>query len=53
VSVPIEGKSNRAIAKLLVLSEKMIANHLSRIYGKVGLENRTGATAFAIRHGLA
>lgn len=47
------GKSNRAIAEELVLSEKTVENHLRNIYGKIGAENRATATAFAIRHGLA
>ncbi|HEX5414848.1 MAG TPA: response regulator transcription factor, partial [Chloroflexota bacterium] len=47
------GKSNRAIAEELVLSEKTVENHLRNIYGKIGAENRATATAFAVRQGLA
>ena len=47
------GKSNREIAEKLVLSEKTVENHLSRIYGKIGAENRVAAATFAIRHGLS
>lgn len=47
------GKSNRAIAVELVLSEKTVENHLTRIYGKIGADNRVAAAAFAIHHGLA
>jgi predicted ATPase/DNA-binding CsgD family transcriptional regulator len=47
------GRSNREIATDLVLSEKTVENHLTRIYGKIGAENRAAAAAFAIRHGLA
>lgn len=47
------GKSNREIAEQLVLSEKTVENHLTRIYGKIGADNRVGAAAFAIHHGLA
>jgi len=47
------GRSNREIASDLVLSEKTVENHLTRIYAKVGAENRAAAAAFAIRHGLA
>ncbi|HEX3270009.1 MAG TPA: AAA family ATPase [Ktedonobacterales bacterium] len=47
------GRSNREIASDLVLSEKTVENHLTRIYGKIGAENRAAAAAFAIRHGLA
>lgn len=47
------GKSNRDIAGELFLSEKTVANHLRNILSKTGTDNRTGAAAFAIRHGLA
>ena len=47
------GKSNRAIAAALYLSEKTIERHLSSIYAKTGAENRAAATAFALRHGVA
>ncbi len=47
------GRSNREIASDLVLSEKTVENHLTRIYAKIGAENRAAAAAFAIRHGLA
>jgi ATP/maltotriose-dependent transcriptional regulator MalT len=47
------GKSNREIARTLVLSEKTVANHLANIFAKTGADNRAAATAFAIRHGLA
>jgi DNA-binding CsgD family transcriptional regulator len=47
------GRSNREIASDLVLSEKTVENHLTRIYAKTGAENRAAAAAFAIRHGLA
>ncbi len=47
------GKSNREIAHDLALSEKTVANHLTSIFNKIGVDNRTAATAFAIRHDLA
>jgi DNA-binding CsgD family transcriptional regulator len=47
------GKSNRAIAQALIISEKTVANHLANIFAKTGAGNRAAATAFAIRHGLA
>jgi DNA-binding CsgD family transcriptional regulator/tetratricopeptide (TPR) repeat protein len=48
-----EGKTNRQIAHELVVSEKTVTNHLTSIFNKVGVDNRAGATAFAIRHHLA
>lgn len=40
-----KGKSNRAIAKALFLSEKTVKNTLSRAYAKLGVHNRAEATA--------
>jgi ATP/maltotriose-dependent transcriptional regulator MalT len=48
-----QGRTNREIAGALVLSEKTVARHLTTIYTKAGVENRAGAAAFALRHGLA
>jgi predicted ATPase/DNA-binding CsgD family transcriptional regulator len=48
-----QGKSNRAIAEELTLSEKTVANHIAHIFAKTGADNRAGATAFAVRQGLA
>jgi predicted ATPase/DNA-binding NarL/FixJ family response regulator len=47
------GLSNRAIAEALQISEKTVINHLTAIFQKTGCDNRTAATAFAIRRGLA
>lgn len=47
------GKTNRAVAVELYLSEKTVARHLSNIYLKLGLSSRTAATAYAYEHGLA
>jgi DNA-binding CsgD family transcriptional regulator len=30
-----------------------VINHVSSIFAKTGVENRAGAAAFAVRHGLA
>ena len=48
-----QGRTNRVIAVALVLSEKTVARHLTTIFSKIGVENRSGAVAFALRHGLA
>ncbi len=46
------GQSNREIAQALALSEKTIANHLTAIFNKLGVDNRASAAVFATRHGL-
>lgn len=47
-----EGKSNRAIAGELVISEKTVARHVANIFLKLDLSSRSAATAYAYRHRL-
>lgn len=44
------GKSNRAIAAELLLSEHTVARHLQNIFTKLDVASRTAATAFAFEH---
>ena len=46
------GKTNRAIAEELFISEKTVARHVSNIFDKVGVSSRTGAAAWAFQHNL-
>jgi DNA-binding CsgD family transcriptional regulator/tetratricopeptide (TPR) repeat protein len=46
------GKTNRAIADELFISEKTVARHVSNIFDKVGVSSRTAATAWAFQHNL-
>lgn len=46
------GKTNRAIALELAISEKTVARHVSNIFTKLGLTTRAAATAYAYRHHL-
>ncbi len=48
-----QGASNRAIAAQLRIAEKTVRNHVEHIYAKVGVSNRTGASLFAITHGIS
>jgi HD-GYP domain-containing protein (c-di-GMP phosphodiesterase class II) len=49
----VRGMSNREIADALVLSPKTVGRHVERIYAKIDVSTRVGATLFAIEHGLA
>ena len=46
------GKTNRAIADALGLSEKTVARHVSNIFVKLGLSSRAAATAYAYQNKL-
>ena len=46
------GKTNRAIATELFITEKTVARHVSNIFTKLGLSSRSEATAYAFKHGL-
>jgi DNA-binding NarL/FixJ family response regulator len=46
------GKTNRAIAKKLFISEKTVARHLSNIFLKLDLSSRAAATAYAYENKL-
>lgn len=46
------GKTNRAIAKELGLSEKTVARHLHNSLTKIGVPSRAAATAYAYENGL-
>jgi len=46
------GKTNRAIAADLAISEKTVARHVSNIFTKLDLSSRSAATAYAYEHKL-
>lgn len=47
-----DGRSNRAIAEELVLSERTVHRHVSNVFGKLGVSSRAAATAYAYRQEL-
>ncbi|MFF6784109.1 response regulator [Streptomyces sp. NPDC012510] len=47
-----DGRSNREIARALVLSEKTVKTHVSNILMKLDLADRTQAALWAVRHGV-
>jgi len=48
-----EGKDNTAIADILVVTKRTVQNHISNLYGKLGVSSRTEAMLYALQHGLA
>ncbi len=48
-----QGLDNAAIAQRLIVTKRTIQNHVSTIYNKLGVTNRTEATLYALRHGWA
>jgi DNA-binding NarL/FixJ family response regulator len=48
-----DGRSNREIARALVLSEKTVKTHVSNILMKLDLADRTQAALWAVRHGIS
>ena len=52
LSLVARGSSDKQIAAALVISQKTARNHVERIYTKIGVSNRIGASMYALRHGL-
>ncbi|WP_103502210.1 MULTISPECIES: response regulator transcription factor [Streptomyces] len=52
LSLIARGRSNREIARNLVLSEKTVKTHVSNILMKLDLADRTQAALWAVRHGI-
>jgi DNA-binding NarL/FixJ family response regulator len=48
-----QGLSNKQIAKELFVTEQTVKFHLTNIYRKLQVSNRTEATRYAYQHGLA
>jgi DNA-binding CsgD family transcriptional regulator len=46
------GKTNKAIARALFVSERTVDRHVSNIFMKIGVATRAAATAFAYENGL-
>jgi len=46
------GRSNKEMARELVISEKTVGHHIQHIYTKIDVSTRAGATLFAMQHDL-
>ncbi len=47
-----QGKTNKQISQCLMLSTSTVRNHISNIFTKLNISNRSQATAIAIYAGL-
>ncbi len=47
-----KGKSNREIATSLFVTEKTVKTHISNIFAKLEVQDRTQAALYAVKHGL-
>jgi len=47
-----EGRSNREIAGQLFISERTVKNHLTSVFGKLGVSDRTRAALYAVKNRL-
>jgi DNA-binding NarL/FixJ family response regulator len=45
-----KGRSNREIARALHVAEKTVKAHVSSVLAKLGVQDRTQAALFAVRH---
>jgi DNA-binding CsgD family transcriptional regulator len=52
INLVAQGKTNRAIAELLSISERTVDRHVSNILLKLDVPSRSAATAYAWKHGL-
>ena len=47
-----DGRTNQEIAAALFISPNTVTNHVTSILNKLGLDSRTAAATYAVRHGL-
>jgi len=48
----LAGRTNKAIAATISISEKTVEFHLNRIYTKIGMRTRMLAGVWALQHGM-
>jgi len=48
----VKGRSNKEMAAALSISEDTVKFHFKRLFAKLGVQDRTEAAIFAIRHGI-
>ncbi len=53
VALVAQGRSNREIAEVFVISEKTVKTHIGHVLSKLGLKDRTQLAIYALKHDLA
>lgn len=48
----LAGRTNKAIAAAISISEKTVEFHLNKIYTKIGMRTRMLAGVWAVQHGI-
>jgi predicted ATPase/DNA-binding CsgD family transcriptional regulator len=48
----VDGRSDREIAAALSISPRTVGGHVTNLLAKLGVDSRTSAASFAVRHGL-
>lgn len=52
LSLLVKGNSNKEMAENMFISEKTVKNHLTSIFRKLGVKDRTQAAVFALKNNL-
>ena len=53
LSLVTEGLPNKLIARRLGISEKTVKTHLTSVFQRIGVSDRTQAALWAQRHGVS
>lgn len=52
IKLLVQGKSNKDMAEVMFISEKTVKNHLTSIFRKLNVRDRTQAVLYALKHQL-
>ena len=50
LSLLVKGNTNKEMAEVMFISEKTVKNHLTSIFRKLGVKDRTHAAIFALKN---